>query len=317
MSVAHESPCVLVAQDGDGIGLPSGPFTPARHRTLEDGLRDDVAAQIGYALGAIEQLYTFADRYRDAGELAGGPRLVSIGYLALTRGAPPVPGSLAAWRDVYEMLPWEDWREGRPAMLESTIRPGLGSWIAEAATPQVAASRRSRVAAAFGLGAEWRPERALERYELLYECELVAEARRDAWARADHAARALGAEAKPPALGEADATGVRLRLDHRRILATALGRLRSKLEPGPIVSELMGQSFTLLALQRVIEGLIGLRVHKQNFRRLITAAGLVEETGRLASPTGGRPAALFRFRREALAREADWGLHLPTIRTGL
>src|SRR3546814_16813472 len=44
-------------------------------------------AQTGLALGHVEQLYAFADRWRDPRELSGGPRMLSVGYLALVRPA--------------------------------------------------------------------------------------------------------------------------------------------------------------------------------------------------------------------------------------
>src|SRR3546814_19064426 len=46
----------------------------------------------------------------------------------------------------------------------------------------------------------------------------------------------------------------------------------------------------------------GVRLHKQNFRRLVINTKLVEPTGKLESRTGGRPAELFRFRREEIGR---------------
>jgi hypothetical protein len=68
-------------------------------------------------------------------------------------------------------------------------------------------------------------------------------------------------------------------LDHRRILATALGRLRGKLKYRPVVFELLPPTFTLFQLQRVVEALAGVRLHKQNLRRLVETGGLVESTG--------------------------------------
>jgi len=101
---------------------------------------------------------------------------------------------------------------------------------------------------------------------------------------------------------EADAAvfGAPMAYDHRRILATGLGRIRGKLRYRPVVFELIEQDFTLMGLQHVVEALSGLRLHKQNFRRLVERAGLVEGTGRVETRTGGRPAELFRFRREVL-----------------
>jgi len=55
-------------------------------------------------------------------------------------------------------------------------------------------------------------------------------------------------------------------------------------------------------------------VHKQNFRRLIEQQVLVEETGETSQDTGGRPAKLFRFRREVLAERAIVGTKLPISR---
>jgi hypothetical protein len=82
-----------------------------------------------------------------------------------------------------------------------------------------------------------------------------------------------------------------------------------------VVFELLPRTFTLLTLQRTVEALAGRRLHKQNFRRLVEDAGLVEGTGRLASSTVGRPAELFRFRRDALRERPAPGVALPGLRT--
>ena len=103
-------------------------------------------------------------------------------------------------------------------------------------------------------------------------------------------------------------------LDHRRILASALGRLRGKLRYRPVIFELLPGTFTLLQLQRTVEALAGVRLHKQNFRRLVEAGGLVEGTGRLEARAVGRPAELFRFRREVLRERPAPGVGLPGLR---
>jgi hypothetical protein len=100
-------------------------------------------------------------------------------------------------------------------------------------------------------------------------------------------------------------------MDHRRILASALGRLRGKLKYRPVVFELLPASFTLLELQQTVEALAGQELHKQNFRRLVETAGLVERTARVRRETGGRPAALFRFRRDVLRERPAPGMGLP------
>ena len=133
----------------------------------------------------------------------------------------------------------------------------------------------------------------LERYELLYEAGLVSEAARDLGRR--RRARWLAPDGLAPGC-----PGAEMAVDHRRILATAIGRLRGKIKYRPVVFELMPPAFTLLQLQRTVEALAGVRLHKQNFRRLVEQQGLVEETGEISARTGGRPARLVRFRREVL-----------------
>ncbi len=142
----------------------------------------------------------------------------------------------------------------------------------------------------------------LERYELLYEAHLIEEARRD------------GGESEEPQSAEPSWSGQIAALDHRRILASALGRLRGKLKYRPVVFELLPPRFTLFQLQRVVEALSGVRLHKQNFRRLVESGGLVEGTGRQTEKTGGRPAELFVFRREVLRERPAPGVGLPGVR---
>ena len=293
-AVTDEEPRLLTVERkergprGAGVvetALPFGPLDPAGHRTLELGLRDWVHEQTGLELGYAEQLYTFGDRHRDPRERAGGPRVLSIAYLALVREGQVAGGGRARWRGFYEFLPWEDGRAGRPELIDGVIASALERWVGKAPNAKTRRARRERADIAFGLrGVAFGSERVLERYELLYEAGLVDEARRD---------RGRAAE-KPAVLGEPMA------LDHRRLMATALGRLRGKLKYRPVVFELVPPTFTLLRLQRGVEALAGVRLHKQNFRRLVEKGGLVEGPG-VVEPQGiGRPAELFRFRREVL-----------------
>ena len=103
--------------------------------------------------------------------------------------------------------------------------------------------------------------------------------------------------------------------DHRRILATAIGRLRGKIKYRPVVFELTPERFTLLTLQKVVESILGQRLHKQNFRRALERAELVEGLGSLSQAAGGRPAELFRFRRERLREGIPTGVQAPVVRS--
>jgi hypothetical protein len=289
--------------------LPFGLLDPAGDRTLDLALRTLVRRQTGMELGYVEQLYTFGDLARSPRHVRQNLREVSVAYLALVREGRIAGGIDAQWRDWYEFFPWEDWRAGRPPVIDRTIAPALRGWAGGASDAEHRRARRERVEITFGLaGAPFDRLRVLERYELLYEAGLVEEAGRDARARR----RAIGGEGRAAVGGVA--LGRPMGLDHRRILATALSRLRGKLQYRPVVFELLPPRFTLFRLQRVVEALAGVRLHKQNFRRLVERGGLVEGTGTVEEHTGGRPAELFRFRHEALRERRAPGVGLPATR---
>ncbi|UNK37087.1 NAD regulator [Shinella sp. H4-D48] len=293
----------ILAIGGEGPdsrdALPFGPFDPRQHRTFETSLRASVEAQTALKLGYIEQLYTFGDRGRQKLPDEAGTHMVSVGYLALTRTDAEATEQLAeagaTWRDWYSYLPWEDWRQGRPAVIDQIILPALKSWAAEPPLEErigTMPSPRTRMRLAFGLDDfPWDEERVLERYELLYEAGLAEEAVTDG--------RGTSCVSAP---------GVAMRHDHRRILATAMARLRGKIKYRPVIFELMAPEFTLTELQASVEAISGRHLHKQNFRRLVEGAELVEPTGGSTSATGGRPAALFRFRRRILEERPAPGL---------
>jgi hypothetical protein len=313
VTVRNNEPMVLVVR-GDEVGarvghgpneaftqssngLPSGAFLPLDHRTLEIGLKASVASQADLELGYVEQLYTFGDRGRHAEPGDTGPHVVSIGYLALTSGAHPLPEQ-TVWRSWYEFFPWEDRRDGAPAILADDILPRLDAWArspVDQALPVRPLARPDRVRMCFGAdtSSTWDEEKVLERYELLYEAGLVGEAARDG---------------RVPLTDGRRFVGVTMRYDHRRILATAIGRIRAKIKYRPVIFELLPDEFTLYELQRTVEAILGPYLHKQNFRRLVEAGGLVEPTGDIKSGTGGRPAKFFRFRRDVLLERPSPGV---------
>ncbi len=314
------SAVIMAVQDGEGLvltvrghdesgrdtlaGLPFGPFDPDGRRTFELALRAFVTEQTGFDLDYVEQLYTFGDKGRDAPLAdvgAGAARVISVGYLALTSEAVDTSSKGGAWSPWRRFFPWEDWRKGRPAAIDDAIAPALNAWAASAD------ERLARARLLFALGgAPWNEERVLERYELLYEAGLAPEAARDR-------ARARGGPAPEPVRFD-PAFGEPMISDHRRILATGLGRLRGKLKYRPVAFELTPPEFTLSRLQRVVEAIAGVTLHKQNFRRALERAELVEGLGRFDAETGGRPAELFRFKRELLGAKPVSGLALPLLR---
>ncbi|SMF35308.1 hypothetical protein QTA58_08345 [Neorhizobium sp. CSC1952] len=284
-AVTREEPRVMTIRSGDA--LPSGPFELG-HRSLQAGLREWVRDQTGHPVGYLEQLYTFADRDRTREN--AGSRTISISYLGLVREQAAPGAGRPEWHGWYEYFPWEDHRKGRPDIL-SGITGRLQDW-ADAA-PAHREHRRRRIDFTFGLhDATWNEDLALQRYELMYEAGLVTEA----------------------GCSREQSLGRQMFADHRRILATAIARLRAKIKYRPVVFELMPEKFTLLQLQRTVEALAGLTLHKPNFRRLIDQQELIEETGEVTTETGGRPAKLFRYRHAVLEERALSGSKLPLSR---
>jgi hypothetical protein len=314
------SAVIMAVQGGEGVvltvrghdasgaasvaGLPFGPFDPDGRRTFELALRAFVTDQTGFDLGYVEQLYTFGDKGRDAPLAdvgAGAARVISVGYLALTSEVIGATAQGSAWSPWSRFFPWEDWRKGRPPVIDDAITPALLAWA------KGNEGRLARARLLFALdGAPWNEERVLERYELLYEAGLALEAARDR-------DRAKGGPAPEP-LAFDPAFGEPMISDHRRILATGLGRLRGKLKYRPVAFELTPPEFTLSRLQRTVEAIAGVALHKQNFRRVLERADLVEGLGRFDAETGGRPAELFRFRRELLSAKPVSGIALPLLR---
>ncbi len=88
--------------------------------------------------------------------------------------------------------------------------------------------------------------------------------------------------------------------DHARIVQYALKRLRYKLEYSAVGFQLLPPVFTLSALQRAYETILGETLDKRNFRRRILQAQVIEQTGQYQTGEG-RPAMLYRFREDAVA----------------
>lgn len=271
-----ERPQVLASDDP--LHLPAGPLR-TDHNSLQNGVRAFAKEQTGHELGYVEQLYTFADLDRADGDA----RTVSISYLGLTRP------SDSTWVDLYSLLPWEDRRDDDAVAKAADLRRRLFTWAGGKA------AETTRVETLFG--DVWRTDLALQRYELLWEAGLVAES--------------------PDAADDVvELTGPRMHVDHRRILATGLSRLRSTLQYRPVVFELVPDEFTLGRLQAVVEAIAGQTTHKQNFRRVVEQQhALVEPTGETDHSTGGRPARLYRFRREVLEERRQVGTKLPLPRS--
>jgi hypothetical protein len=243
------------------------------------GVRAWLTESTGLEVGRLEQVHTARRHGLDESVGEAGSAL-SIGFLGLV---PPQQRSMVGrgvWRNCLEFMPWEDRRRyggitghervGHALLQQFQSTTLLGEHVLE--------RQSRRIRSAFGLdGAGWDEAQTLERFELIYALDPH-----------DGAGSIEALHPSPPAM-------VR---DHLQILAAAMGRLRSRLRVRPIAVDLVPPVFTLLDLQRSAEAILGPSLHKQNFRRYVEGAGVIEATGTMRQQTGGRPAQLFRFRRE-------------------
>lgn len=269
--------------------LPNGLLAPLRH-SLQAGVRMWVAKQTSQPMGYVEQLYTFVDTHR---RNEHGLPVLYVSYLGLVReAADSILHPDAKWQDCYCYFPWEDLRSaGRQ---HETVVSCLRIWANSADTEEVRQKRLKRIHLCWGVEPEnWSEEYVLQRYEMLYESGLIAEA------------------AEPQANFDFTLTGQPMRHDHRRVLATALSRLRAKIKYRPVIFELMPPEFTLLQLQNSVEAISGRLLHKQNFRRQIQQQNLIEPSDTGVSGSKGRPAQLYRFRDDVLPDQLISDIGLP------
>ena len=290
LSVEGDEPVVLIDEDCQHTArFPSVAFDPDAHDCLDDGVRDWLAENTGLELGRLEQVHT-ARRASLGDGLGDTCSAISIGFLGLVPPQQRVASSKGTWRHCLDFMPWEDRR--RRGGLTGHERVGqflLHRLQSSTLVGEQAIERQSRrIRSAFGLDSTpWDETGTLER------CALVKSFAPDLGARAgvvrsDGMAGSVLAPAGMVA-------------DHLQILAAAIGRLRARLRVRPIAVDLVPPVFTLLDLQRSAEALLGPSLHKQNFRRYVEGAGVIEATGTMRQQTGGRPAQLFRFRREGMS----------------
>ena len=93
-----------------------------------------------------------------------------------------------------------------------------------------------------------------------------------------------------------------LAFDHGEIALAGRERLRAKLSYTNVGFALAPPSFTITELRVLYRAALGHDVSATNLQRVLLRRGLLERTGehRSPGPAGGRPAAVFRFRRRRL-----------------
>ena len=93
-----------------------------------------------------------------------------------------------------------------------------------------------------------------------------------------------------------------LAYDHRAIVLAGRDRLRAKLSYTNIGFALAPPEFTISELRELYAAALGHEVSATNLQRVLLRRGVLEPTGERREPgrTGGRPAALYRFRSRGL-----------------
>jgi 8-oxo-dGTP diphosphatase len=89
----------------------------------------------------------------------------------------------------------------------------------------------------------------------------------------------------------------KLAFDHRKIVDTAITRLRNKLEYTTVGFELLPRKFTLAQLQEMYEIILAKPLDKRNFRRKIEGIGLLKALDEWHR-TGRKPARLYTFAKK-------------------
>lgn len=94
-----------------------------------------------------------------------------------------------------------------------------------------------------------------------------------------------------------EAINMDLAFDHATIIKDALERIRGKINYTDIVFNMMPKEFTINDLQQVYEIVLDKKLLGAAFRRTISDS--IEDTGKMTSNEGHRPARIFRYKKSS------------------
>lgn len=101
-----------------------------------------------------------------------------------------------------------------------------------------------------------------------------------------------------------------LAFDHKKIIQTAVDRLRSKVRYQPIGFELLDRKFPFADLEKLYMALLGRDIDRRNFSRKMLALGILDETDEYARPEGkGRPSKMYQFNKKRYQQLLKEGIH--------
>jgi len=104
-----------------------------------------------------------------------------------------------------------------------------------------------------------------------------------------------------------------LAFDHREIVLAGRERLRGKLSYTNVAFALAPREFSISELRELYVAALGHAVSATNLQRVLLRRGVLEPTGERREPgrTGGRPAALYRFRSRQLEITDEFAVLRP------
>jgi len=101
-----------------------------------------------------------------------------------------------------------------------------------------------------------------------------------------------------------------LAFDHKKILQTAIERVRAKIRYQPIGFELLDKKFPFADLEKLYTALLDRNIDRRNFTKKILSLGLLEDTGELAALSGaGRPSKIYQFNKKRYQQLLKDGMH--------
>ncbi len=282
----------LAGRPSGPLSLPAAPFDPARGQSFEARLREWASIHTAAQITHVEQI---------GARLSHG--YIRICLLALVSDRNAFMPRGARWTPIADIFPWENWCDHEPEGLVQVLRPALYEWSKQARRKTSSLDREMLDVLFAGQAKNWKPALAGERFAVLYKAGLAPEAVRDS------AGAAISMRQRHAAV-----YGQIMDAGDRQVLADTLSYLREKIAHHGIMPALLPGPFTLGALQKSVEAIVGVGLHTQNFRRDIVHSGQVIKTGQ----TGRTVSSLYKSRPGALWKWAKLAAHqggMPLPRT--
>ena len=99
--------------------------------------------------------------------------------------------------------------------------------------------------------------------------------------------------------------------DHRKIVVSAMERLRNKVNYTSAAFQLLPKKFTLSELQRAYEVILGQPLDKRNFRKKMLQLGILKDTRERQVEGRQRPARLYAFTEARVIKLQEKGIIVP------